>query len=123
MPATLEKVNRVDPQGADDDDLAIVVSSVRGRSSCQSRIGSLHDDDLAGCRTQPWDAPLLHQGTRPHDCQCETFGEAEALGKSPGVGRARQYVPGSDDPFQTCQHPRVVLTSHPGGGGSCDCLR
>ena len=98
--AVVQHLNMVEAQGADDDDLAVIVVAAGGRSFGQAGIGGLHDDDFVGGHAGLQNAPQLQQAGGKRHRQRLAFAGAEPLAIPLGVAIAGQQLRAADDVFK-----------------------
>lgn len=82
LPATIQQMDLLQPQRADDDNLAVVLVAIRRRSAGKTGVGRLHDHDLSGRGTELQHAPLLEERARPHHGERRAVPKAKSFAES-----------------------------------------
>jgi hypothetical protein len=86
-----------DAEGANDNDVAIIITPVRRRASSQAGIGCLHDNDLVRRDTGLEHSPLLAKVAGPNYRQDWPISKSEAPTVAEGSTGLSQHVAGTDD--------------------------
>jgi len=92
-----DHVDRSDPRGADDHDVAVIVLAVGRGPARQSGVGCLADDDHVGGDARLQHLPLLEQRAGPHHRHDLALAEPEPRAVAARILLRRQHVLMPDD--------------------------
>ncbi len=109
LPTVANEVDAAEPHGVDDDDAAVIIVAVRGRSAGQPGVRGLHDDALARREARLHRAPLLDERSRPDDCDHRARAEAISVAEAARRRLAGKQVGPADDPAQRRKQVAVRL--------------
>ncbi len=98
--AVIQYLNMIEPQGADNDNLTVIILAAGGRAFGQAGVGRLHNDNLIGGDAGLQDLPQLQQTGREHDGQCLATAGAETFAITFGATLAGQHLRVADDILQ-----------------------
>src|SRR5215470_8066977 len=84
-------------ESAHDDDVAVIVATVRRRTSSEAGIGRLHNDDLVRRDTGLEHSPLLDKVAGPNYCQDRSISKSEAPAVAQRATRLCQHLARTDD--------------------------
>ena len=96
----LDQMHRLQAQGADQHDLAVVIVAPGRRSACQPGIRRLEDHRAPRRDHRVQHPPLLHQRAGPDHRGHRAAAEAEAPGEAAGLAVGGQHMSGPDDAAQ-----------------------
>ncbi len=104
----VDEMNTGETHGVDQDDAAIVVIAVRGRSTRQTCIRRLHDHDFFGGDNDFQYPPLFDERARADDSDDRTTSEAETCAKTPGPLRTCNDVGPPDNLLEGFDQRSVI---------------
>src|SRR5229473_8169323 len=104
----LDQADSGNAERAHDNDVAIIVATVRRRAPGKAGIGSLHDDDLVRRGAGFEYSPLLDKVAGPNYGQGRTVPKSEAHTVAERAFGLCQHMARTDDRLQLLNEPRFV---------------
>lgn len=108
LPALTDQMDTIQPVCADDDDLAVIIISVRRGTTRQTRIGGLHDDDFAALRTKLGGFPEFDKISRLKNGQNVSKTETVTFAKTVCRVGLRENVASAHDRAKRVEESRVI---------------
>ena len=97
LPSFIDQANPGYPQSAHDDNVAVIVATVRRRTSSEAGIGRLHNDDFVRRDTGLEHFPLLDKVAGPNYGQDWSISKSEAPAVAERAAGFGQHVARTDD--------------------------